>query len=135
MRPATSIEGTIREMNVTPLVDVLLVLLIIFMVITPNRHMGLDASIPQPAVDRPHPSEPDAAVVIQIDKNLAVRINSQSTNMAELGDRLAGIFKTPAEKIVFVKADPDLEFRHVARAIDIAKAAGIDRIGLLGHAL
>jgi biopolymer transport protein TolR len=126
-------KGAIQDMNVTPLIDVLLVLLIIFMVITPNQPVGLQATIPQQSSDQANAGAPDRTIVVQIDKDLAVTINSEPTDMARLGDRLAMIFKSRAERVVFVRADPDVEFRHVARAIDIAKGASVDRIGLLGN--
>jgi biopolymer transport protein ExbD len=124
-------KGPIEGMNVTPLIDVLLVLLIIFMVITPIQPAGLGVAVPQPSSDRPDPGVPDRTVVIQIDNQMKVTINSEPTDFEKLGGRLAEIFKSRGERTVFVKAGRDLEFRHVARAIDIAKGAGIASIGLL----
>jgi biopolymer transport protein ExbD len=117
--------------NVTPLIDVLLVLLVIFMVITPVQSVGLEAAVPQPPPDTPTSRLNPPVVVVQIDRTLTVTVNSQPTNMESLGARLLDIFRHRAERVLFVKADPDVEFRHVARAIDIAKGAGIDRVGLL----
>jgi biopolymer transport protein ExbD len=116
----------------TPMIDVLLVLIIIFMVITPLTPKGLEALVPQPPPPGQKVNEDNTrTVVIVINKDKSIMINQEQTEEAKLGSRLEEIFKTRAERVVFVKGDPDLEFRDVAKAIDIAHGAGIDKVGLM----
>jgi len=125
-------RGPKADINMTPMIDVLLVLIIIFMVITPLTPHGLEALVPQPPPPNQKPNLADQrTVVIVLEKDGSIKINQDPVDQNNLQTRLEDIFKTRAERVVFVKADPDLEFAPVARAIDIAHGAGIDKVGLM----
>jgi biopolymer transport protein TolR len=133
MSMAVGGSGSMKsDINMTPMIDVLLVLIIIFMVITPLTPKGLEALVPQPPPPGQKANESDLrTVVITIDAKHNLAVNSEATDEAKLGGRLEEIFKTRAERVVFVKGDPSIDFSWVARAIDIAHGAGIDKVGLM----
>jgi len=133
MSMAVGGSGSMKsDINMTPMIDVLLVLIIIFMVITPLTPKGLEALVPQPPPPGQKANESDLrTVVITIDAKHNMAVNSEATDEAKLGGRLEEIFKTRAERVVFVKGDPSIDFSWVAKAIDIAHGAGIDKVGLM----
>ena len=128
--------GQNANINVTPLIDVLLVLLIIFMVISPVTPKGLDALVPQPPPPNA-PKTPDVSrtVVVQLidrgGQEPGLKINDENATWDNLQGRLEDIYKQRAEKVMFVKGDDSVAFANVANVIDIAHAAGVDKVGLI----
>jgi biopolymer transport protein TolR len=127
-----SSSGSMASPNIVPLIDILLVLIIIFMVITPLTPKGMDTLVPQPSPNQQQNQElENKTVVVQVLKGDKLKINNEDTNWDGLGPRIEQVFKDRAEKVAFVKGDNDVEFRQVARAIDIMRGAGIDKVGLI----
>jgi biopolymer transport protein TolR len=125
-------SGLTSDINMTPMIDVLLVLIIIFMVITPLVPKGLDTLVPQPNPDASKQKQDNTrTIVIQVSVGGGIKINQDDVTEATLGPRLEDIFKTRAERVAFVKGDDNLEFKEIAKVIDIAKGAGVDKIGLM----
>jgi biopolymer transport protein TolR len=123
-------DGPVSQPNIVPLIDVLLVLIIIFMVITPRIPTGLRAAVPQPSPDRSQ-TPPERTIVVQVMDGGKIMINGDRTDWNSLGGRLFDIFKDRADKIAFVKGDNGVEFAQVARAVDIMRGSGIDHVGLI----
>src|ERR1035438_1249327 len=128
--------GYSSDINVTPMIDILLVLLIIFMVIVPVTPKGLDALVPQPPKDpTKQPQNNDRTIVVQVlyRKGAApsYKINETDVAKGELLAKLTEIYSNRAERIMFVRGDDDVDFRYVAEVIDIGRAANVDHIGLM----
>ena len=125
-------RGIVSEMNVVPLIDILLVLLVIFMII-PVYSVGLDAQVPQQSVDPPgvqHPHDDDV-IVVQVLADGTLRINQEPVGFEKLGARLEEVFKLRAARVAFIRGDAPVEFGVVASVIDVMHTSGIASVGLL----
>ena len=125
-----STSGPQATINVTPMIDVLLVLLIIFMATALEAPHGFEAAVPTPDTS-PQRVQPDNPVVLEIDSLGGFRLNTQSMPESDLEAKLRDIFAINASRVLFLKASPELEYSHISHAIDLSKAAGGDRVALL----
>jgi biopolymer transport protein TolR len=118
------------EINVTPFIDILLVLLVIFMTISPSVPTGLKAAVPQQTLAEQRP-QPEQTLVLSVDRSGTITINQDKVEPPHLIERLQAVFKTRKDRTIFLQADHDVLFNDVAQLIDAAKSAGADRLGLM----
>ena len=127
--------ASMSEPNITPMIDILLVLLIIFMVIVPVTPKGLEALVPQPPKNAQQQPSPDRTIVVQVmyrqGNTPTYKINETDVAKGELLARLTEIYANRAERVMFVRGDDQVDFRYVAEVIDIGRAANVDHIGLM----
>jgi len=123
------LPGRVRaEMNLTPMIDVLLVLIIIFMLITPTTSHGLEALVPQPSQSNaPARSE----IVVTVRSDGTVQLNRESMDLRTLESRLSVLFRNGANQTIFMRGDRNLEFARIAHVIDLARGVGVYRVGLM----
>lgn len=121
--------GVIAAINIVPFIDILLVLLIIFMVISPANSLGISAKLPQPADSNPR--SPESSIIVRVLAPDSLRINQDTVSWLDLSSRLQSIFSQRAEKIAFIDGGNSVDFADVARAMDIMHTAGIDRVGFI----
>ncbi len=119
------------DINITPYIDILLVLLIIFMVITPVRQMDLDVKVPQTSNDTDKAVADPNVIVVSIGESARIAINQEETSIGNLGSKLQEIYSARANKNMFISASAKLPYGDVVKVIDIAKGAGVGDIGLL----
>ncbi len=124
-------RGTRAEINITPMIDILLVLIIMFLVITPTKSVGLNAAVPQESQDAEPSSATPTSVVIYARGGGEVEINQQPVAVVDLRAKLMAVFHGRPDATVFVGGERHLEFGEIATVIDVAKGAGIARVGLM----
>ena len=119
------------EPNVVPLCDVLLVLLIIFMVITPIVQKGIDVKLPETSQDTSSSGMPSGLIVLTLNEDLSVLINQEQIDLKMLPDRLRTIYAARQDKTIFIRADAKLSYGRIIELIDIAKGAGAEVLGII----
>ena len=114
-----------NDINVTPMIDVLLVLLIIFMMVIPMSRKAIDLQLPDPTPDDTNQGPPPSQIVLEVLPGNTFKINSQPVTKAELAKKLKEIYDPRPDKIIFVKGDPTVKYSDVINAMDAARGAGV----------
>ena len=128
---AHAATGAMADINITPLIDVMLVLLIIFMVVTPLTQRGLDISLPQPPPpNQPEQQSPSNQIVLALEEG-GITVNKAPVSMEDLEGKLKDIFQARSDKTVFIRATGVVPYGRVVQAMDVAKGAGVERIGII----
>lgn len=124
-----STSGLTNEINVTPMIDVLLVLLIIFMMVIPMSRKAIDLQLPDPTPDNTPQGPPPSQIVLEVLPGNTFKVNSQPIAKNDLAMRLKEIYDPRPDKIIFIKGDPAVKYSDVIYAMDVARGAGVKVIG------
>jgi biopolymer transport protein TolR len=122
--------GLTNEPNVTPMIDVLLVLLIIFMMAIPMMRKAIDVQLPDPTPQQQTSTTPPNQIVLQVLPGGKYKINSEDVTKDRLAARLKEVYDPRPDKIIFIKGDPKVKYQDVVTAMDISRGAGVKVIGL-----
>ena len=129
---AARVRSSLAEINVIPLVDVVLVLLLIFMLTAPMMYRGIDVSLPKTSGK---PTAIEERLVLTLTKDRSIYLNERPIPLATLETRLSALIKDRADKTVFIKADKDLAYGYVVETMDRIRRAGVDRVGMVTEPL
>lgn len=129
MSGGSSSTGLQNEINVTPMIDVLLVLLIIFMMVIPMSRKAIDLQLPDPTPDDTNQGPPPSQIVLEVLPGNTFKINSQPVDKNDLAKRLKEIYDPRPDKIIFIKGDPTVKYSDVIYAMDVARGSGVKVIG------